>query len=298
MSKVAQPKDVQTTLRYYLEIADGGTGISYPGTAGDKRRKHNPVDVLIRDMRGPDQAFTLDTHGFELVSHTAVEKPFTDEETVKEKYYQEIIGLMKSVTGATRVHPFSHIIRRETTETALADGEKKSDPEVVQKMSPARYIHVDQSYDGAEQVLRDNAPPPGAETLGKTRWGIINAWRAIGRPVTREPLAVADARSVAEGDLRAVWAQLPRKGAGTFDNVSKGPGFELWNVAASKEHRWYYASQMTPEDVLMIKCFDSKRDGRARRSPHTAFATDEDFGPARQSIEARCLVFWEDESTE
>lgn len=110
----------------------------------------------------------------------------------------------------------------------------------------------------------------------------------------REPLAVDDARSVAEGDLRPVWAQLPQKGAGTFDYVSKGPGFELWILAASKEHKWYYASQMTPE-VLMIKCFDSKKDGRARRSPHSAFATDEDFGPPRESIEVRCLVFWENE---
>lgn len=94
-------------------------------------------------MRGPDQVFSLDTHGFELVSHTAAEKSFTDEETVKEKYYQEIIDLMKSVTGVTRVHPFSHIIRRETTDTALVDGESNTDLEVVQKMNPARYIHVD-----------------------------------------------------------------------------------------------------------------------------------------------------------
>lgn len=43
----------------------------------------------------------------------------------------------------------------------------------------------------------------------------------------------------------------------------------------------------------MIKCFDSKTDGRARAVPHSAFA-DPDAGdevPARESIEVRALVF-------
>lgn len=242
MATLAQPKDVQTILSYYLEISEGGTDCIHPGTAGDKCRKHKPVPVTVRDMRGPDEEFTLDTHGFQLVSHNAVEKSFRGDGVVKEKYYQEIIDLMKEVTGATKVYPFSHITRWETTEIALADSEKKTDSEIVRKMHPARYIHVDQSYDGAADVLHDNAPDPGPETLGKTRWGIINAWRPIERRVTREPLAVCDGRSVDESDLRAVWAELPKKDAGTFDYVSKGPGFELWNLAASPRHKWYYAS--------------------------------------------------------
>ena len=54
---------------------------------------------------------------------------------------------------------------------------------------------------------------------------------------------------------------------------------------------------MTPEEVLLIKIFDSKRDGRARRVPHSAFVdprTVHDNRP-RKSIEVRCLVFWENE---
>lgn len=47
-----------------------------------------------------------------------------------------------------------------------------------------------------------------------------------------------------------------------------------------------------PEEVLLIKCFDSRRDV-ARWAPHSAIQTEEDFGPARESIEVRCFVFWE-----
>lgn len=50
----------------------------------------------------------------------------------------------------------------------------------------------------------------------------------------------------------------------------------------------------------MIKCFDSKKDGRARRVPHTAFVDPEAEGvmEARESIEVRALVFSEGESLE
>lgn len=63
--------------------------------------------------------------------------------------------------------------------------------------------------------------------------------------------------------------------------------------------RWFYKSNLTPDEVLLIKCFDSKLDGRARRVPHTAFhvpGTENKEG--RESIEVRALVFHEDEGLE
>ena len=74
---------------------------------------------------------------------------------------------------------------------------------------------------------------------------------------------------------------------------------ETLTVRPNKQHQWYYLYGQTPEEVTLIKCFDSKLDGRARRIPHTAFVNpatvDED---ARESIEVRALVFHEHESAE
>lgn len=109
---------------------------------------------------------------------------------------------------------------------------------------------------------------------------------------------MCDARSVPEEDLCPVRAQLPSKGSGTYEDVSKGGTFETWHLLADPSHKWYYASELKPDESLLIKCYDSKIDGRARRTPHTAFVSDRDSGPPRQSIEVRCLVFWEDESLE
>lgn len=59
---------------------------------------------------------------------------------------------------------------------------------------------------------------------------------------------------------------------------------------------------MTPDEVMFIKCFDSRSEGQpngrkglAALTPHTAFvdpATPPD-AKGRQSIEVRCLVFYE-----
>ena len=59
------------------------------------------------------------------------------------------------------------------------------------------------------------------------------------------------------------------------------------------EHRWYYVPEMTAQEVLLLKCYDSKIDGRSRFAPHTAF-TDPNTPPnalPRESIEIRALVF-------
>ena len=51
--------------------------------------------------------------------------------------------------------------------------------------------------------------------------------------------------------------------------------------------------EMTPDEALLLKCYDSATDGRTRFGPHTAFvdpATPADVAP-RESIEVRTLVF-------
>ena len=74
--------------------------------------------------------------------------------------------------------------------------------------------------------------------------------------------------------------------------------FETAQVQATNNHRWYYASKMIPEEALVFKQYDSKRDGRARQTPHSGFQCEDDSGPPRQSIEVRCLLFWEGDSPE
>jgi hypothetical protein len=52
---------------------------------------------------------------------------------------------------------------------------------------------------------------------------------------------------------------------------------------------------MTPDEVVLIKCHDTARDGRARLSFHSAFKDPHapaDAAP-RQSIEIRTIAFFD-----
>ena len=97
-------------------------------------------------------------------------------------------------------------------------------------------------------------------------------------------LGVADATSVPDSDLVPVQLVYP-------DRVG-----ETYTVRPNPDHRWHYLSEQTPREVLLIKCFDSKVDGRARRVPHSAFVDEANAGESpRESIEVRALVFHPDD---
>lgn len=203
-------------------------------------------------------------------------------------------------TGATKVHVFSHIIRKESREAAEkaveTDPTLKDGNAPYQKVVPARYIHIDFTEDGSVQIFRDNFDHELGEKLSKTRWSIINVWRAI-KPITRDPLALCDARSARDEDLMPVLAKLPPKGSGQYATVSAGDAFELSYKRYREGEKWYYVERMEPQEVLMIKIFDSLKDGvTARRCPHSAFTDPDTKDDApRESIEVRSLVFFEDQ---
>lgn len=305
-----------TTLYYYLEPKDGGTTQTYPGTAAEKRRKHVPHSVNIKDMRSIRDQFTLDGNGFEMVDHHSQVKNWKDDEEVKAVYYPEVIELMKKKTGASHVIVVSHMTRHHTTADAKGDAEGKPDTEPVTLNNPARFVHVDQSYRGAEQILYLNIPEEEANERIKSRWGIINIWQPFEKPVHRDPLGFCDFKSVDERDFRTVVANLPPPGAGHYANVSKNmrhkgkweyslngemsPRYEVANLAHNPGQDWYYCERMAPEEAWLFKIFDSKKDGRARCAVHSSFPyTDQpDDGVARTSVELRCFVFWEGESPE
>lgn len=79
----------------------------------------------------------------------------------------------------------------------------------------------------------------------------------------------------------------------TTDNLFFLLFFFIKELAYNPAHKWYYASNMQPEECLLVKCFDSLTDGTARCTPHSAFTTEQDEGPARESIEVRCIVIWD-----
>ncbi|KAH6643830.1 amino acid permease-domain-containing protein [Boeremia exigua] len=232
--------------------------------------------VVVKDVRGRESEYSLDSNGFQFYKHPSVEKDFVNDEQIKDQYYKEIEQLLKDATGATRIHIFDHTIRRQQPGDASTSRQLRG---------PVQRVHIDQSYDAALSRVPFHLPDD-ADKLLQSRVQIINVWRPI-KTVQRDPLAVAEASSVSDDSLVVTELIYPtRRG-------------ETYAVKHDPAHQWFYKSNLTPEEVILIKCFDSKKDGRARRVPHTAFhvpGTEEKEG--RESIEVRALVFHEHESLE
>lgn len=112
---------------------------------------------------------------------------------------------------------------------------------------------------------------------------------------------MCDARTARDEDLIPVPVHFPeRKPDQRYATISEGPRMETLYAKYNPDQTWYYADKMEPPECLMIKCFDSIRDGKtARRVPHSAFVDptqNEDV--TRESVEIRCLVFFEDQPLE
>ena len=233
--------------------------------------------VAIHDLRPFAGALSLDREGFELLRHETAVPDLYDDDQVETVYYREIEDLLRAVTGASRVVVFDATRRSDAGAGARnRDGLR----------GPASRVHVDYTEKSGPQRVKDLLGEDGAERLAKTGARIIqiNVWRPIRGPVERSPLALADASSIRPEDLIATDQVFP-------DRIG-----EIYLLAHDPAQRWYWAPHMTPDEVLLIKGYDSLTDGRARFTPHGAFDLPETpaAAPPRESIEVRTLVVIED----
>ncbi len=243
-----------------------------PPGAGESRRTalYSSVPVPIRDARAVAAALSVDRQGVALRRHDTAVTDFYDDDQVRALYYPEMERLVRRATGASRVLVFDHNTR--------VDGGAGS----ADSRTPVRIVHNDYTVRSAPRRVRDLLPNE-AEDLLRRRFAVINVWRPIKGPVRRAPLAVIDAQTVADRDLIAT------------DLVYRDRKGEIYEVAASASHRWFYFPHMAHHVVLLIKGYDSMEDGRARFTPHTAFddTTSPPGAPPRESIEVRTLVFFD-----
>jgi hypothetical protein len=142
-------------------------------------------------------------------------------------------------------------------------------------------VHNDYTFKSAPRRVRDLLPEE-ADRLLKNRFAEINIWRAIRGPIESSPLALCDARSLGTEDIVPI------------DLVYRERVGEIYGFLYNPKHRWYYFPRLERNEAVLLKCYDSKDDGRARFTAHTSF--DDPNSPPkaapRESIEVRALVFW------
>jgi hypothetical protein len=227
--------------------------------------------VAIHDGRPLAGEFSLDRNGFVFVEHQTAVRDFFDADELKAVYYPEVERLVQAVSGASRVVMFDHTLR--------SGDEAEREAKLVRE--PVLSVHNDYTERSGPQRVREILPDE-ADKLLAHRFAIIQVWRAINQPIQSNPLAIADARSLAPEDLLAAERRYPHRVG------------ETYQVRYNPAHRWFYFPQMRRDEALVFKVFDSQQDGRARFTAHTSFVdpTSPPGAPPRQSIEARTFAFF------
>jgi len=271
MIEIDQLPRVEAELNYLAPMNERPRYYAYDG-APPPNMIHEPHTMAIHDMRPIQAEIGLDSVGFALVEQRSAVRDFWDDDEVRRVYYPEAERFIADAMGASRVFIFDHLQRRRVTGVV--------DRSAGGPRQPATRVHVDHTAKSGPQRVRDLLGDD-AEELLRGRVQVINLWRPIKGPLQDAPLAVCDARSVDPGDL------VPS------DLVYRDRVGETYSVTYNPAHRWFYVPEMRATEALLLKCCDTKNDGRARFMPHTSFTDPTTPAEAfpRESIELRTLVF-------
>ena len=273
--RTVAPVSVETVLHYTQKTGVRPVAYTYEPSAGVPKYS-GEVDartVSLQNARLYD-GLGLDTSGFEQIRHRSAfidRSEYQDARLVEAIYYPEVVAAVLARTGARKVIVFDHTLRDSGATSSSAS-----------LREPVQRVHDDQTFQSAPRRLAKHLSPEEAAAQLHRRFAIVNVWRPIGGPVQQAPLAMCDARSIEVDDL------IPS------DLVYRDWTGETYSFAYNPRHRWYWYPSQTPDEVTLLKIYDSKTDGVARLTAHTSF--DDPTSPAspapRRSIEVRTLVLW------
>lgn len=268
------------TLRGRVQYQDLVEGKLAGRTEGGKG---SWTDVSVRDARTLVPQCSLEAVGFELRAVSSVATSSTMDD-VSEAYCQELQRVVQQATGATRVIPFDYNIH-STAAQGVSTGGKTLGEADSGKSKLASVVRCDfTELSGPkrvqsvldEGVLNKSRPlePEDAEALRTMGdFMIVSVWRPLCDAVERSPLGAIATPSVTEDQF-----------------VNEGC---VYTLKGSEQHQWLYYSEMTKDECMITKSYDSRPD-RNRFCFNASVTTEgtEHLQP-REFIEVRAFAFFE-----
>ena len=272
------------------------------------------MSVLDARLLGEPNKMTWLRNGFELVDAPVATIDYLNHKSVVEDYYPDCEALVKNLTQA-KVYAFDHNIRAAS---GVQDKVQIKGGQNVQ--GPAHVVHGDYTLRSAPERLAQLTKPPSVndtlrDVIGPgsslispdalksvqqdgARFAILNVWRNIDlHPVATHPMALCDGQTVTPEDLVVFELHYAdRIGENYFSKYSPA-------------HQMYYFPEMTQQEALIIKQWDSaghlaktkgqQGDAQGEGAPctfsfHSAFYAPDTpaDAPDRWSIEVRCMVVY------
>jgi len=267
-------ESIQAPIGYLVDT--GELPVFYQSNVAGERtnfegeREFRPMPV--RNARGLPNTFKLDKEGFAFVIHRSGVTDFYDDDQLKSVYDAEAEAMVRAHIGADRALVFDHTRRSSSQNVREAQNAR----------DPANAAHTDYTDWSAQNrvtaVMGDEA-----EALLAKRFAIVNVWRSIAGTIEEWPLGLCTWDSVNDSHLHTVERRAYNR-VGQTRHASFDPGND-----------WYYFPQMTPDEAILIKNYDTVTDGRARYALHTSFddPTAPEGAAPRESLETRVLAFFD-----
>ncbi len=250
---------------------------------------HEPTVVAIRNgrMQAPDP----EQANFHLMAHVSAVRDWRDQQEVAGIHGPEVAALAKSLTGCSHALVYDPLIRSPQTAKSHSD------------YAPIESVHSDFTQDYRRMVttpehtyggfLRPLLAANGLtydDVIQAQRIAVIQFWRNIGHPRPDRPLAICDASTAPLDHFIPV--KVPTYGGQALDfeaGLFRKPDPE-------DSHHWYIFPEMTRDEVLVFKTYDSglEEAGRPFYTPHSAFVDPRagENAPKRESVEMRALCLF------
>ena len=235
------------------------------------RQEEMPI-IDARELADPPQ---LEREGFTLLNHKTSITLSDTKAHIDAVYHQELGGALGDMFGAYLVIPFriGMLIRRPPAGRVYTE-----------QMKGTRIAHLDYTKASMDMWVPVCAQMEGADPGSYSRFAVYQTWRMFAPPPQNETLALCDTRSIAKGDDLVFDSIISDDDRQTFESrvMRHNPG-----------HRWMYWNNLTPEEVIVFKGWDSD-PSRVSDVPHQAIS-DPKAGPSpvlRESIETRFFLFF------
>jgi hypothetical protein len=251
---------------------------------GDDTIVRNPMP--IRNGRTAVDSPALEREGFQIAawpSRVAQEpealiaaclSPEAGIPQIQWDYWDETMPLIQKLSGAREVLP------QERSGVRFSPRSERR-----HWLGPAGWAHVDFEAGEIEQMLQVSLDRAGRPFQPFSRYVMYQSWRALSPPPQDYPLALCDGRTVAAEDLIPIdYLQ----DAGGRHRVVRS-----WGSRHSPRHAWWYFPDMTVDEMIVFKGFDSASPGAAS-TLHVAFDDQAAERPVpRISIESRYFALFD-----
>lgn len=285
-SKAQVKRDELDCVQGVIAFARRSSDEKAPSVIVPNYESHPSViyDVTVRNARPIVDELSLDREGFTLIQHKTSCADVRDPEVMREKYLEEMVPFLKSYFNASWVIPKpSGLYVRRAAGTALP---KAGWSGVSGVREPAGVAHVDYAPISAAMSAAAECQVQGIAIRPYSRLMIIQAWRALSPPPQDFPLAFCDATTAVNTDISVV---------DYVANTRNEPGSSIksCNVHFNPAHRWYYFPEMTANELILFKGYDSEMHYKTQ-APHSAFDDRRTYpnAKARESVEARFFVYY------